>query len=185
MSKIEEYFQEVLQKGAIDERIGSDPFFGMVQELNSLETRLHEIPKENLDLCGLQDGKVVVLDRNHNRAAELNKEYLAARQRIEAIHKLFSKFDPIASECKKLGLNIAPTPYSLMRERIEISNQHLKIDRRRDNESTFLIRGRAAHADNVASHRKITPLTEQLSGLQARLKAVSALESKAQKIAED
>lgn len=183
MSKIEDYFNAVLA-GSITERIGSDPFFDVFQELNTLNKRLLAIPKEALDCYGIDPDdptKIKTMDRP--RASELNKEYTDSRSRIEQIHELFKRFDPIAAECQKLGFICSPTPYGIDRERMDISNRCVTISRRIDAEAGRLIAGRAAHASNVSQHRKIVPMNEQLADLKSRLKSIEALEVRAAKIA--
>ncbi len=183
MTKIEEFFEKSVSSGTIPERVGCDPFFSTFQELAALNGRLLEIPKESLACCGCDPNnptKIKTVDIP--RSTELSREYAATRQRIEKIHELFRKFDSIAAEYEKLGLDCAPTPYGIARVREDVSNQHLKISRRINNEAAFLLTGRAAQADNVSQHRKIIPMNEQLAGLQSQLKQLESLESKAQKI---
>lgn len=187
MSKIEDYFEKELAATGMNEWLASDDFFAKFEELKTLNGRLLAIPREHLDLCGVDPTdctgtKIIVL--NPTKAKELNSEYVTAREKIEAIHALFNRFDPIDTQCRKLGLNCAPTPYGIMRERIEASNRCLKISRRRDNEAAYQLRGRGATADTVSQNRHVAPLTEQLSGLEGRLKAVEILEQKALKLAE-
>jgi hypothetical protein len=179
----------------VGERIACDPQFAKFQELNTLEARLNQIPRQHLDECVGVDPtdnsgtKIVVV--NPTKSKELNREYNDTRNRIEEIHAEFKKFDPICQEAEKLGLKglmlgldlgFVPSVYGLERLRADVSNQHFKINRRKNNEAAYLLRGRATDASDVNKHKAIVPLTSQIGDLESRLKAIDSLINKAKKL---